>query len=178
MRSTVPRPQGRHATRRISGHAQQDHLLDPYQSEQKLLDGSVCPTCGALYRDGRWQWTTSAAPAQKRQCPACRRIAERFPAGIVTLRGPFAPAEREHLVSLARHEEAAEKREHPLNRIIDVEDGADAIVINTTDIHLPRRIGQAVKRAFHGDLTAHFEKDGYFVRVDWSPPQTSTGRPQ
>ena len=41
-------------------------------------------------------------------------------------------------------------------------------MINTTDIHLPRRIGDAVKRAFHGDIEDHFEKDGYFVRVTWS----------
>jgi hypothetical protein len=26
------------------------------------------------------------------------------------------------------------------------------VVINTTDIHLPRRIGEAVKRAFHGEI--------------------------
>jgi hypothetical protein len=34
---------------------------------------------------------------------------------------------------------------------------------------LPRRIGEAVKRAFHGEIDAHFEQDGYFVRVDWTP---------
>jgi len=26
------------------------------------------------------------------------------------------------------------------------------LVISTTDIHLPRRIGEALKRAFHGEL--------------------------
>jgi hypothetical protein len=41
-------------------------------------------------------------------------------------------------------------------------------VINTTDIHLPRRIGEAVKCAFHGEIAAHFEEDGYFVRVNWT----------
>lgn len=40
-------------------------------------------------------------------------------------------------------------------------------MITTTDIHLPRRIGEAVKRAYHGNLKEHFEEDGYFVRVDW-----------
>ena len=38
---------------------------------------------------------------------------------------------------------------------------------NTTDIHLPRRIGEAVKRAFHGTLDEHFDEGGYFVRVNW-----------
>jgi hypothetical protein len=40
-------------------------------------------------------------------------------------------------------------------------------VISTTDIHLPRRIGEALKRAFHGELDMHFDEAGYFVRVDW-----------
>jgi hypothetical protein len=43
------------------------------------------------------------------------------------------------------------------------------IVITTTDIHLPRRIGDAVRRAFHGDIETNFEEGGYFVRVNWTP---------
>jgi DNA polymerase/3'-5' exonuclease PolX len=34
--------------------------------------------------------------------------------------------------------------------------------------HKPRRIGEAVKRAFHGEIEDNFEKDGYFVRVNWT----------
>ena len=65
-------------------------------------------------------------------------------------------------------QEEAEKEEHPLNRIISIEEDAHGVVINTTDIHLPRRIGEAVKRAFHGEIEDNFEKDGYFVRVTWT----------
>ena len=89
-------------------------------------------------------------------CAACRRINDKFPAGVVTLRGEFA------------HQEEAENKEHPLNRIINIEDDEQGVVINTTDIHLPRRIGEAVKRAFHGEIEDDFEKDGYFVRVNWT----------
>jgi hypothetical protein len=35
--------------RRIAGHAQQDHILDPYQGKKKLHEGTVCPQCGAVY---------------------------------------------------------------------------------------------------------------------------------
>ena len=52
------------------------------------------------------------------------------------------PTERE-LINLARNEEAAEKSEHPLNRIASIEQVDAGIVIKTTDIHLPRRIGEA-----------------------------------
>ncbi len=54
-----------------------------------------------------------------------------------------------------------------MNRILDMEEGPDSIVINTTDVHLPRRIGTACKRAFNGTLTLHYDEDGYFLRADW-----------
>jgi len=58
---------------------------------------------------------------------------------------------------------------------------ADRLVISTTDIHLPRRIAAAVKRAYDGSLKEHFDEGGYFVRIDWlrngeSAPQQYGGR--
>jgi hypothetical protein len=74
------------------------------------------------------------------------------------------------MIHLARDQEEAEKKEHPLNRIISIEEDAHSVVINTTDIHLPCRLGEPVKRAFRGDIQMHFEEDRYFVRVSWTPP--------
>ena len=162
-------PQRPRTTRRIAGHAQQDHILDPYQAPQKLQEGTVCPQCGAVYHDGRWQRVARTKAAHEQLCAACRRINDKFPAGIVTLHGDFACEHKGEIIRLAHHQEEAEKKEHPLNRIISIEHDTQGIVINTTDIHLPRRIGEAVRRAFHGEIDVHFEEDGYFVRVDWRP---------
>ena len=68
---------------------------------------------------------------------------------------------------VAESRDQAEKQAHPLNRIISIEEDAQGVMINTTDIHLPRRIGEAVRRAFHGEIEENFEEDGYFVRVTW-----------
>jgi NMD protein affecting ribosome stability and mRNA decay len=155
--------------RRVAGHAQLDHILDPYQGQKKLHEGTLCPQCGAIYHDGRWQWLVRQEGAAEELCSACRRINDRFPAGILTLRGPFAAEHKQEIIRLARHQEEVEKKEHPLNRIMGIEEEDTGITIKTTDIHLPRRIGEAIKRAFHGTLDAHFEEDGYFVRVDWTP---------
>ena len=154
--------------RRTAGRAQQDNLLDPYQRVAKLPDGTVCRECGAVHRAGRWTWAARPADAREGLCPACRRIAEASPAGIVTIRGPVAQRHKTEIVGLARHQETAEKAEHPLNRIIEIAAEADAITVTTTDIHLPRRIGEALKRAFHGKLAMHFDDAAYFARVDWS----------
>jgi hypothetical protein len=37
-----------------------------------------------------------------------------------------------------------------------------------SDAILPRRIGEAVERAFHGRLNEVFDQGGYFVRVNWT----------
>ena len=105
---------------------------------------------------------------QKALCPACRRISDKFPAGVVELRGAVERQQKDDIVRLARHQEEAEKSEHPLNRIIKIDEDADGIVIKTTDIHLPRRIGEAVERAFHGSLNEDCDEGGYFVRVNWT----------
>jgi len=168
MKQSNPRSQRLRTGRRIAGHAQQDHILDPYQRQQKLRDGTVCPQCGAVYREGRGRWAAKGQRADEKPCAACRRINDKFPAGVVTLRGDFAKEHKEEMIGLARHQEEAENNEHPLNRIISIEEDAQRVVINTTDIHLPRRIGEAVKRAFHGEIENNFEKDGYFVRVTWT----------
>ena len=61
-------PQQPRATRRIAGHAQQDHILDPYQAEQKLHEDTVCPQCGAVYHDGRWQWVAREGRSRAAVC--------------------------------------------------------------------------------------------------------------
>jgi len=155
--------------RRIAGRAQNDHMLDPYQTLQKLQGSAVCPQCHAVYYNGRWQWGRSPEAARNDVCPACRRINDSLPAGIESLHGPVARQRKAEIVGLARHEEAAERAEHPLNRIIAIDETEDGLVISTTDIQVPRRIGTALKRALHGTLDIHFDDAGSFVRVDWRP---------
>jgi hypothetical protein len=152
--------------RRTLGRAQQDDILDPYQAQQKPQEPTACPQCKAVYHNGRWQWGQKPADSHAELCPACRRVNDDLPAGIVTLHGAWARQHKDELIGLARNEEAAEKPEHPLNRIAKIEEMDDGLVISTTDIHLPRRIGEAVRHAFHRHLDLHFDEGGYFLRAD------------
>ena len=81
--------------------------------------------------------------------------------------GGFVKEHREELVHLARNNESIENRDHPLNRIIKIEEHPDSIIITTTDIHLPRRIAEAVRQAYKGDLELSYDEEGYFVRAEW-----------
>jgi hypothetical protein len=95
------------------------------------------------------------------------RIAEHCPAGQITLSGDFLLAHREELLHLIRHEEAQEKAEHPLERIMAVEDQEQATVVTTTGMHLARRIGKAIEKAYRGHLDVQQAEDGRLCRVDW-----------
>ena len=156
--------------RRILGRAQDDGIGDPYKLRRKLPEPTRCPACGAVYHEGHWQWVElPPAGAHDELCPACHRINDKYPAGVVTLEGPEVREHEEEIVNLARNLEQAEKQEHPLNRIMAIDmERPDKLIITTTDVHLPRRIGTAVHHAFHGDLKLHFDEDDYFMRVDWT----------
>jgi len=84
------------------------------------------------------------------------------------LKGSFASAYKEELLHLARHREEREKAEHPMHRIMKIEEHRDEMVISTTDIHLPHRIGEALHHAYKGQLEMHYDEEGYFARVNWT----------
>ncbi len=142
---------------------------DPYESRHHLPEPTVCPGCAAVYHAGRW--ARAAEPpkdAASELCPACRRIRDEYPAGFLRLEGPFALERRDELLHLARKEADAEGEEHALHRIMGVSEEAGGILITTTDVHLPRRIGEAIHRAFHGELDIQYAAEDHLIRVRWS----------
>jgi hypothetical protein len=106
--------------------------------------------------------------AHEEMCPACHRIHDRFPAGYVKLAGDFLKAHRTDLVGLVRHVEQREKAEHPLQRVMDIVDDADGILVTTTDIHLAHGIGEALHHAYGGRLDSHYNPEENLLRVNWS----------
>ena len=91
----------------------------------KLPDPSVCPTCKAAYHNGRWTWDAAPADAHRQECPACRRVADDYPAGIVTMRGSFLAPHGEEIRNLLHNVETREKQNHPLKRIMAISADAD-----------------------------------------------------
>ncbi|MCU0764815.1 MAG: BCAM0308 family protein [Burkholderiaceae bacterium] len=146
-----------------------DELVhDTYRSKGKLAEPTRCPDCGVVYSGGRWNWSTAPEAAGEERCPACQRVRDRYPAGYVVLKGDFLAGHREEVLQLARHREAKEKAEHPLERIMAVEDVEGGVQITTTDTHLARDIGEAVYSAYRGELEYHYNKEQNLLRVHWA----------
>jgi NMD protein affecting ribosome stability and mRNA decay len=145
----------------------QEQVHDAYKSKRKLPEPTVCPQCGAVYHGGRWQWASRPATPHEYTCPACHRIRDKYPAGSVTLSGTFLSTHRDEVLNVVRNAEARAKADHPLKRIIGIEDQAEGILVTTTDPHLARGIGEALHRACSGELQLHYAEESDILRVHW-----------
>lgn len=135
---------------------------------------SICQKCRAIWKRGRWSLDEALrAEILKWEhpktviCPACRRIADDYPAGVVTLRGAYMQAHKEEILQTIRNEAENSKQKNPLERIMKIEENRDGITITTTDSKLARRIGKVVNKANGGELKVKFSRRDELVRVQW-----------
>jgi NMD protein affecting ribosome stability and mRNA decay len=150
---------------------------DPYRPGRKPAGPVQCPRCRAVFRRGRWSWGSAQGIALKRRCPACQRIEDRFPAGYVSIAGGFWRAHRGEILALVKNCEQRESAEHPLERIMKVQNEGEGLLVTTTSVHLARLIGHALKAAFKGSLRLVHNKEDSVLRARWTRA-ASTRAPQ
>ena len=143
------------------------HLDDSYKSRGKLPDPTLCPECGAVFHKGKWQWQSKPESAHSEKCPACHRLHDQMPAGYVKLDGDFLKQNRAEIINLVNNVEHREKGGHPLQRIMNIGDEDGAVMVTTTDIHLARSIGEAISRAYQGQLKLDYNTEENLLRVSW-----------
>lgn len=146
----------------------QERSHDAYHSRAKLSDPTVCTECGVVYLQGRWVWNEAPEGAGKSICPACRRIADKFPAGQIEMKGSFFTGHRDEILNLVQNVEQKEKGNHPLERIMAIDDVPDGAVVTTTGIHLARGIGSALSSAYNGETSVTYLEGENFVKVSWA----------
>jgi NMD protein affecting ribosome stability and mRNA decay len=140
---------------------------DVYRNKRKWPEPTLCPDCGALLVNGRWTWKNPPEKVNRAICPACRRIADNYPAGIVEIKGPFFAEHREEILNLVRNVEKDEKAAHPLERIASIIDETDHTLVTTTGVHVARRIGEALLRSYRGDLPFRYAEAAMRIRIYW-----------
>lgn len=141
---------------------------DTYASSRKAADAMVCDDCKVVYHGGKWFWgAPPLADVKDGLCPACRRIRDGYPAGTIHVPAAFLER-REEVLGMIRNAEAAEKEEHPLERLMAVEDAPDGgLVVTTTGIHLSRAITSKLERRFHRKAHVHYPEEQHQMHVDW-----------
>lgn len=139
----------------------------PYVHPAKVAGALVCKDCGVVQHGGRWSWgAPPPARLRKGRCPACQRIQDGIPAGTIRLHPAFLE-HRKEVLQLARNVERSEKAEHPLERLMKVDESDGGLVIATTGIHIAHQIAHTLARRFHRKARIRYADDESVVHVDW-----------
>lgn len=143
---------------------------DVYRNKEGVSGTAYCQ-CGVVFSNKRWHFKGSGASPQGEQhvvCPACRRIADKNPAGIVTLKGSFFAAHGGEIDNLIKNTAEAAVAKNPLGRIMDISREKEGITITTTDARLAQKIGREIFKSHGGDLQFTWSHDVGPVRISWS----------
>jgi hypothetical protein len=141
--------------------------FDPYRAAARPPEPSTCPDCHASFGEGKWSWAKGPKDSFENVCPACQRIADRFPAGYVTLKGEFLKTNRDEIVDLIQALEKKEKAEKPLQRLMAIEDVREGMQVTTTEPLLARGIAELLVETFKGDLKLKYSRDENLLRATW-----------
>ncbi|MBC7473399.1 MAG: ATPase [Candidatus Sericytochromatia bacterium] len=140
---------------------------DPYMLKEKYPDPSVCETCNVVFTKGIYKWEKIIPEnANKIKCPVCKRIWDDFEGGSLVLEGEFLDKHKEEIMNLINSTAKLEGQTHPLERIIEIKNIDNKLEVRTTYEHLARRLGDAIHRAYKGDLNYTYSDDKY-IRASW-----------
>ena len=92
----------------------QEHQHDTYKLRRKLKEPTVCSECRAFFHKGRWTWGPAPTNAIGIVCPACLRVRDKYPKGLVTIKGEGTGEQHEQVIGLVKNTEEIENKEHPL----------------------------------------------------------------
>lgn len=145
----------------------EDRNSESYRMRRKPSAPNWCPECGAVFQDGRWQWTERASNAREERCPACLRVQDGIPAGFLRLEGEFFSGHTDEILSCVRNEADKVKAGHALQRIMGIARNPEYTLITTTDAHLARGLGETLRHAYKGDLELQYVQRENLVRVTW-----------
>jgi len=144
--------------------------LDVYKESGGVKGGGFCG-CGTVFSNKRWRHGVQGGLAEGGQvlvCPACRRIADQNPAGIVSLSGSYFIAHKAVIDNQISNMVQEAFSKNPLSRILDTSSGNDGVTVKTTDAKLAEKIGRDVFKSHAGELSITWNDPDSPVRVSWS----------
>jgi len=155
----------------------QTKIHDPYMNKDIYSDPTICPTCGLVYHNKTWKRDEKLVQKLKaekevdyKDCPACRKIKDHYPLGVLTIKGSFIndKAKLDEVINLINHETEKEQNSNPLARVMNINRFNEYMEIETTTEGLATRLGKALQKAFQGELEFIFSEEDKFLRVIWT----------
>jgi len=147
---------------------------DIYQQKTGAKETAICSRCGTLYRDKRWIMDEAEKDRLRGKsdvpaivCPACQRMADGNPAGVVTFSGSYLLEHEDDILNTVKATEARSRAKNPLGRIMEISQEANVLTVSTTEDKLAQKLGREVYRAHKGELNYSWSHDLHFVRVNW-----------
>lgn len=147
---------------------------DPYLLDIKPDEVAVCKECRSVYAGQRWELESQAEKdirdAEKivyTLCPACQKIRDRMPGGVLTLSGEFLGKHMQEIVNLINNENRESMEINPLERVMSMDEEDGSLTILTTNEKLAQKIGRSVYKAYSGNVEYKWSEDRKLVRVNW-----------
>lgn len=148
---------------------------DVYLPKGGVKEVAICTGCRSLYRNKRWyvneDESTKLSSDMVRNdvtCPACRRMQEHNPAGIVTFTGDYLVEHEVAILNTIKNEEEKARTRNPLARIMEIKQEGNVLTVCTTDDKLAEKLGRDIYKAHSGKLEYQWTKEDNFVRVNWN----------
>lgn len=151
---------------------------DPYAMLRAPRGPLVCPRCHAVFAKKRWVLDETEfaklnadKTAKRSLCPACQKIRDAYPEGIVTLRWSELDEHETEIRGLIVNEEARALSVNPLARVMKVVTFSRRdMEVQTTSDQFAQRIGRALVRAFGGKTAYRWAHKDMLLRVEWLGP--------
>jgi len=131
-----------------------DNYHDPYIQTHGPHEVTVCGECKSVYHDQRWYLEKQAGDTARLSgevghttCPACLKIRDKMPGGIVKLTGGFLNSHKEEILNLIKNQDDRARRVNPLERVMQIEANGGVMDVHTTNEKLAQRIGRALPAA-------------------------------
>jgi NMD protein affecting ribosome stability and mRNA decay len=100
-------------------------------------------------------------------CPACQKLRDYAPNGVLRLTGDFVALHRDEILNLIRNQTRKADSVNPLERVMSVEAQSNGIELTTTNEKLAQRIGRAIFKAYSGRVEYQWSPDNKLARVYW-----------
>lgn len=151
---------------------------DPYAMLKAPKGPAMCSTCKAVYLNKRWyvddhqaRRVAASPDVQKLVCPACQKIRDGYPEGIVTVKWSELNDHEAEIRGLIAHVEARAISVNPLDRVMKIDRRRRDLEVQTTNDRLAQRLGRALVRAYKGKAAYKWAHRDMMVRVTWQGPE-------